>query len=222
MDSKRIENCLNKLESWFNQELSNDLRITFVKFCLDNFEGIAQIEKAVELVIAHETNYGRFPNLNRMVELFRDYQRTKVGVYQAPVDREKVLQRGMEREEVAYSCLCCEDGGLLSNFTLERYLNVHNTLKLDAYSCGRCFASPIDPKFTKQVSQADSNEIHQYELDRRRDISRQANVSRLEAKIKVAEFLNRPDFRHEAIKEAEALNIPLQMIGVLEVGRVAA
>jgi hypothetical protein len=84
MDTRRISKCLEKIQGFYGQTLSPDLQEDFVEFCLDNFQGIAQIEKAVTLLIQKETNYGRIPAFARMLHHFQEYMQSNRAEYRSP------------------------------------------------------------------------------------------------------------------------------------------
>lgn len=97
MDLKRVDDCKCKLEDWYGVTLSDDLGKMFVKFCLENFQGIAQVERATDLLIQNEPNYGRIPHFRRMAELFREYMQTSTPAYQAPASSALALPPAQER-----------------------------------------------------------------------------------------------------------------------------
>ena len=97
MDLQRIGNCLSKLEAFYQQQLTPALQEDFFEFCVDNFQGIAQIEKAVTLLIAKEPNYGHMPNFDRLKEVFSDYLQTKRPEYQGPNQSALALPPAQER-----------------------------------------------------------------------------------------------------------------------------
>jgi hypothetical protein len=221
MDAQRIGKCLTKLQDFYKQPLSPDLQEEFISFCIDNFKGIAQVEKAVSLVIQNEPNYGRIPAFKRMLELFREYMQTSTAAYKTPTLTALALPVTQQPEEISYHCLCCLDSSLLSTPTLQTYLKINNGKSPQAYACTRCDAHHKYPySAVRHVSQNDCEQIHQAELERRRETDLQKTITRLKAKVKVAVYLKQPKFREQAIAEATQKGIALNLIGVAE--KVAA
>lgn len=216
MDAQRIGNCLIKLQDFYKAPLSRGLQEEFVEFCLDNFQGIAQVEKATSLLIQNEPNYGRFPSFGRLVEVFQEYMQYDRPAYKTPLPTSLALPTAKGTvQEVFYRCLCCLDSGLLSNPTLETYLGIQNGRQPQAYACTRC-DEHLNYRYSavRHVAQPDCEQIHQAELQRRKAVDQSQEIARLKAKIKVAAYLNRPEFREQAIAEAEKRGIPLDQIGI--------
>lgn len=222
MDLKRVDDCKRKIEDWYGVTLPDDIGKMFVKFCLENFQNIAQLEKATDLLIQNEPNYGRIPAFKRMVELFREYMQFSKPAYQSPEPKALALPAAKGTvQEVFYRCLCCLDSGLLSNPTLETYLCIQNGRQPHPYACTRCDEHlKYMYSAVRHVAQPDCERIHQAELKRRKTADQSQAIARLKGKIAVAGYLNRPEFREQAIAEAQKRGIPLDLIGVVQ--KVAA
>ena len=175
MDLKRVDDCKQKLEDWYGVTLSDDLGKMFVKFCLENFQGIAQVERATDLLIQNEPNYGRMPAFGRMRELFTEYMKSSRPEY----------------KEVDTSALALPPAA-------ERGANPKDW-------------TPLTPE----------------EIAAARWGTKHPVIERLKAKVYVAQFFKSQAalphgqrYREEAIAEANARNIPLDLIGVVQ--KVAA
>jgi hypothetical protein len=175
MDAQRIGKCLTKLQDFYKTPLSPDLQEEFISFCIDNFKGIAQVEKATSLLIQNEPNYGRIPAFKRMLDLFREYMQLDRPEYQTPSSAALALPPAQERG-----------------------------------------VSPKDwtPLTAEEIANAKWGQLHPV-------------IERLKAKITVSAFFKSQTtiahgtkFREEAISEAQARGIPLDLIGAAE--KVAA
>ena len=217
MDLQRIGNCLSKLQTFYEQQLSAALQEDFIEYCVDNFTGVAQVEKAVSLLIATEPNYGRMPHFGRLKEVLNDYLQTNRPEYQPPNPKILSLPGTVESEGPSYKCLCCLDSGPLSAFVLSTYLNIHDSgVSPYPYQCGRCWASSIPVDLVRKVTKSASDQIHEAELSRRQIARSEGHIPRLKAKVALAAYLNRRNLRDEAIAEAKERGIALAQIGIEE------
>ena len=176
MDAQRIGKCLTKLQDFYKTPLSPDLQEEFISFCIDNFQGIAQVEKATSLLIQNEPNYGRMPAFKRMKDLFSEYMQPQ------------------QRPEYQV---------------------------VDAST----FALP--PAADRGVSPKDWTPLTSEEIATARWGTKHPVIERLKAKIHVSQFFKSQAalphgqrYREEAIAEANARGIPLDLIGVVQ--KVAA
>lgn len=217
MDSHRVIECLRRLESWYGVTLSPDVAQLFYTFCLENFRGMAQLDKAVELLITHEPNRGRIPNLQRLREVFDEYMRHNTGAYCEPNPSALALPAAKDEPSggIAYRCLCCLDTGLLSNFVLETYLAIVNHPQPQPYQCTRCYVRFSNPLNVFEVDKPTCENIHQQEL-RRRQAEHQNVASRLKAKVQVSKYLHQPALLTQAVEEANRRQIPLTEIGITQ------
>jgi hypothetical protein len=170
MDLKRVDDCKRKLEDWYGVTLSDDLGKMFVKFCIENFQGIAQVERATDLLIQNEPNYGRMPAFKRMKDLFSEYMQPQ------------------QRPEYQV---------------------------VDAST----FALP--PAKERGVNERDWTPLTSEEIATARWGTKHPVIERLKAKVHVSQFFKSQAalphgqrYREEAIAEANARNIPLDLIGV--------
>jgi hypothetical protein len=127
----------------------------------------------------------------------------------------------------SFKCLCCLDSGLLNNFILGSHLGLENSTAPMAYACTRCHAAYENfgkDAFSglKKISLEECDAIQSLEIERRREADETKTICRLTAKIKVAAYLKQPSLRYAAIAEAEARNIPLEQIGIVDDQAVAA
>jgi hypothetical protein len=176
----------------------------FFAYCQKAFNGPAEFDKACDLVLAQEST---FPSFSRFGQLVESYKTPRV---LAPKLEVVAKAKASKPDSVSYHCLCCLDSGLLSNPTLQTYLNISNGVSPQAFACTRC---DVHHKYlygaVRHVSQSDCEQIHQSELERRRQSDREQTAARLKAKIQVSAYLKRPDIREQAITEAHQKGIPL-------------
>lgn len=206
----KIDELRQELEQHFGRELSPRMRTSFAKFALENFADFAAFEKACELVCANEVTYGCFPTFPRFQELYREWRATNTGAYA----EHKTLPAVQPENGYSYRCLCCLDNGLIPNYLLQRYLNINdNNISPYPYRCQRCNAGlQIDGLYCRNVLKEECDRIHDEEIQLRR--SAPNDIARLKAKIQVAGFLKRPEFRKEAIEEATLKGIDFALLGL--------
>jgi hypothetical protein len=212
LSSDRFKDGLNRLSAKFGAIPDQG---QFFAYCQKTFSGPAEFDKACDLVLAQESS---FPSFSRFGQLFEGYKAPRVLAPKLSAVPKVVASKPAE---VSYHCLCCLDTGLLSNPTLQAYLNIANSTVPQAYACTRCDVHHKYPYgAVRHVSQNDCEQIHQAELERRRQGSEAHVIARLKSKVQVAGYLNRPDIREQAIAEATQKGIALTLIGISE--RVAA
>jgi len=220
----RFDRVVGSLESFYHASLDEYTQDAFYLYCKETFVVISRFEKAVNLVMAHEPKGKGFPPFAAFGSRFADFMRGEQAAERQAVEAEQLERNRVlpgKPLDVSYHCLCCLDSGLLPDFNLEEYLNIKNHPVPQAYACTRC---DLHHKFpynaVRHVSQNDCEQIHQAELERRRETDLQKTIARLKSKIQVAVYLKQPQFRDQAIAEANARQIPLNLIGAAQ--KVAA
>lgn len=208
----KIDELRAELEAHFNKALSPRMREAFVRFALENFETFENFEKAAELVASNVISFGLFPPFPKFLELYREHRQANTGAYA----EYKALPSASGESGYSYRCLCCLDQGLIPNYLLVRYgITEDNNTSPYAYRCQRCSAGrQQNDLYCRNIRQDECDRIH--EEERRLRQSPPNDIARLKAKVHVAGFLKRPDFRAEAIDEATLKGIDLASIGVLE------
>jgi hypothetical protein len=206
-----VSDLVSELEQHFAASLAPRLRDMFISFIQESFSTAAAFEKACELVVCHEAGYGRFPPFSRFLDLYREHSGSASGAY----SEYKALPSSSDPTDRSYRCLCCLDQELLPPFILARHFGIENNSAPEAYRCGRCSAgNDHSPAYCKNMHRDECENAHNDELKLRAET--RGDIARLKAKVHVSGFLMRPQFRSEAIAEAEAREINLSIIGVTQ------
>jgi hypothetical protein len=183
LSSARFKDGLERLAAKFGSIPDQG---QFFAYCQKTFNGPAEFDKACDLVLAQES---AFPSFSRFGQLLDAYKAPRILAPQLAA-APKVEAR--KPDEVSYRCLCCLDSGLLPNPTLATYLGLKNSTSPQAYACTRCNEHLKYPySAVRHVAQPDCEQIHQSELQRRRQCGNEQEIARLKAKVQVAVYLRR-------------------------------